>query len=73
MVLLCMQDAAGQMRRSPYQFSSIGDTSPLLWLARGYAVLDGPTLPIVAEGKEEPNDTFLPQLIGERTTCSYCV
>jgi len=25
------------------------------WLTRGYAVLDGPTLPIVAEGDEEPN------------------
>lgn len=33
-------------------------------MARGYAVLDGPTLPIVAEGGEEPNDTFLEQLTG---------
>lgn len=50
------------MRRSPYQFTSIGDLSPTLWLARGYAVLDGPTLPIVAEGDEEPNDTYVEQL-----------
>ncbi len=27
-------------------------------------VLDGPTLPIVAEGEEQPNDTFLDQLVG---------
>jgi len=58
------KEAAGQMRRSPHQFASIGGTAPTLWVARGYAVLDGPTLPIVAEGEEEPNDTFLEQLVG---------
>lgn len=35
----------------------------LIVLAR-YAVLNGPTLPIVAEGDEEPNDTFIEQLTG---------
>lgn len=58
------KDAAGQMRRSPYQFSGVGSMSPTLWVARGYAVLDGPTFPIVAEGEEEPNDTFVEQLTG---------
>ncbi|KAJ9509690.1 hypothetical protein QJQ45_011313 [Haematococcus lacustris] len=58
------KEAAGQMRRSPYQFASIGSLSPILWVARGYAVLDGPTLPIVAEGEAEPNDSFLEQLTG---------
>lgn len=52
------------MRRSSYQFSSIGSMSPMLWVTRGYAVLDGPTFPIVAEGTEEPNDTFVEQLTG---------
>ncbi len=28
-------------------------------------MLDGPTLPIVAEGDEEPNDTYVEQLIGD--------
>ncbi|GFR47310.1 hypothetical protein Agub_g8997, partial [Astrephomene gubernaculifera] len=65
------KEAAGQMRRSPHQFTSIGSTSPTLWLTRGFAVLDGPTLPIVADEKEgegeggkapEPNDTFVEQL-----------
>ncbi|KAG2482623.1 hypothetical protein HYH03_018465 [Edaphochlamys debaryana] len=68
------KEAAGQMRRSPHQFTSIGSTSPTLWLTRGYAVLDGPTLPIVADVVEstdssgsagpppEPNDTFIEQL-----------
>lgn len=58
-----MQDAAGQLRRSPYQFSGIGASSPQLFLSLGYAVLDGPTLPIIAEGEEEPNDTYLEQLM----------
>ena len=53
---------AGQMRKSPFSFSSIGDTSPLLWLSRRYAILDGPTMPIVAEGDEEPNNTYVEQL-----------
>jgi dipeptidyl aminopeptidase/acylaminoacyl peptidase len=56
------KDAAGQLRRSPYQFSGIGSTSPLLWLARKYAVLDGPGFPIIAEGDEEPNDSYVEQL-----------
>ena len=43
------QDAAGQNTRSSNTFASIGGMSPTLWVARGYAVLDGPTLPIVAE------------------------
>ena len=62
----CPQDAAGQLRKSPHQFSGIGSQSPLLWLARGYAVLDGPTMPIVAEGEDEgaePNDTYIAQLV----------
>ncbi|GAB4818840.1 hypothetical protein N2152v2_005886 [Parachlorella kessleri] len=56
------KDAAGQLRRSPYQFSGISSSGPLLWLARKYAVLDGPTFPIIAEGDEEPNDTYVEQL-----------
>lgn len=56
------KEAAGQMRRSPHQFSGIGSLSPTLWLARGYAVLDGPSIPVVAEGDEEPNDTYVEQL-----------
>ena len=52
------------MRRSNHEFAGIEPLSPLLWLARGYAVLDGPGFPIVAEGGEdaEPNDTYVQQL-----------
>ena len=37
--------------------------SLLLWLAMGYAVLDDPSMPIVGEGEEEPNDKFVQQLV----------
>uniref|UniRef100_A0A7S0MZS3 Probable glutamyl endopeptidase, chloroplastic n=2 Tax=Pyramimonas obovata TaxID=1411642 RepID=A0A7S0MZS3_9CHLO len=56
------KEAAGQLRDSPYRFSGIGPSSPLLHLARGYAVLDGPTMPIIGEGDAEPNDTYVEQL-----------
>ncbi len=55
--------AAGQVKDSPYRFDRVGWWSPLLWLARGYAVLDDPQMPIVGEGEDEPNDTFRKQLV----------
>jgi dipeptidyl aminopeptidase/acylaminoacyl peptidase len=57
-------DAAGQVTDSPHRFSRVGWWSPLLFLAAGYAVLDDPAMPIVGEGDEEPNDTFIDQLVG---------
>ncbi len=56
-------DAASQVTDSPYRFSRVGWWSPLLFLAAGYAVLDDPAMPIVGEGDEEPNDTFIRQLV----------
>ncbi|MBD3162056.1 MAG: prolyl oligopeptidase family serine peptidase [Candidatus Eisenbacteria bacterium] len=56
-------DAAGQIDDSPYRFDRVGWWSPVLWLTQGYAVLDGPTMPIVGEGDAEPNDTFVEQLV----------
>jgi dipeptidyl aminopeptidase/acylaminoacyl peptidase len=55
--------AASQVKDSPYRFMHISWASPLFWLARGYAVLDDPSLPIVGEGKQEPNDTYIEQLV----------
>lgn len=57
------KDMAGQIRGSPNEFAGIGSTSPLLWLARGFAVLDGPTIPIIGEGDEEANDRYVEQLV----------
>ena len=55
-------DAAGQVTDSPYEFIRIGWYSPLFWVTQGYAVLDDFGMPIIGEGKEEPNETFVEQL-----------
>ncbi|MEM6802580.1 MAG: prolyl oligopeptidase family serine peptidase, partial [Bacteroidota bacterium] len=57
-------DAAGQVSGSPNRFVRLYGGSPLFWVARGYAILDGPSMPIIGEGDEEPNDKFVEQLIG---------
>ncbi|KAI4349739.1 hypothetical protein L6164_010299 [Bauhinia variegata] len=57
------KDAAGQVRGSPNEFAGIGPTSALLWLARRYAILSGPTIPIIGEGDEEANDRYVEQLV----------
>ncbi len=58
-------EAASQVTDSPYRFNAISYWGPLPFLARGYAVLDDPSMPIVGEGSKEPNDTYLPQLIAD--------
>ncbi|HUU05919.1 MAG TPA: prolyl oligopeptidase family serine peptidase [Patescibacteria group bacterium] len=57
------RSAAGQLRDSPYRFMRISPYSTLLWITQGYAVFDNPTMPIVGEGKQEPNDTYIEQLV----------
>src|SRR5205814_1216222 len=37
--------------------------SPIVFVMRGYAVLDNPTIPIVGEGTREPNDSYVEQLV----------
>lgn len=54
---------AGQKNSSPNKFIYPYYGSPLVWLLRGYVVLNDVAFPIVGEGDEEPNDSFIPQLI----------
>ena len=56
-------DAASQVIGSPHAFNRISYWGPLGFLARGWAVLDGPSMPIVGEGDAEPNDTYVEQLV----------
>ncbi|TVR68650.1 MAG: S9 family peptidase [Marinilabiliales bacterium] len=56
-------DAAGQVTGSPYTFTRVGTTSVVLFVTQGYAVLNNASFPIVGEGDEEPNDTFVEQLV----------
>ena len=56
-------EAASQVRDSPHRFNTISYWGPLPFLARGFAVLDNPSMPIVGEGTAEPNDTYVAQLV----------
>ncbi len=58
-------DAAGQVKDSPYRFIRVSWSSPLVWLAEGYAVLDNPSMPIIGEGDAEPNDSYIEQLVAD--------
>jgi dipeptidyl aminopeptidase/acylaminoacyl peptidase len=57
------RDAASQVVGSPYLFTRPTGASHLFLLTQGYGVLDGPTMPIVAEGDGESNDTYVEQLV----------
>lgn len=57
------KDSAGQSRHNPNQFTYPSYGSFIYWTTRGYAVLDDAAFPIIGEGKAEPNDTFLTQLV----------
>lgn len=54
--------AAGQVKGSPYQFTRLAFRSPVYWVTRGYAVLDNADMPVVGEGNNQPNDTFISQI-----------
>ena len=55
-------DAASQVVGSANRFPTVGGASHLLLLTQGYAVFDGPTMPIVGPG-ETANDTYVDQLV----------
>ena len=54
---------AGQILTSPHTFTMPSYSSPVFWVTQGYAILDRAAFPIVGEGDEEPNDTFVEQLV----------
>jgi dipeptidyl aminopeptidase/acylaminoacyl peptidase len=56
-------DAASQITDSPNRFSRPGGSSHLFLLTQGYAIIDGPAMPIIGEGEEEPNDRYIEQLV----------
>ena len=55
--------SAGQTTANPNEFTFPYYGSFVYWVSRGYAVLDDAAFPIVGEADEEPNDTFVEQLI----------
>ncbi|MFP4557034.1 MAG: S9 family peptidase [Bacteroidales bacterium] len=54
---------AAQVTGSPYRFIRPSRLSPIMWVARGYAVLDRVGMPVIGQDSLLPNDTFVEQLI----------
>jgi dipeptidyl aminopeptidase/acylaminoacyl peptidase len=57
------KSSAGQSNKNPNEFTFPNYGSFVYWVTKGYAVLDDASFPIIGEGKTEPNDTFIPQLV----------
>ncbi|MBK8627474.1 MAG: S9 family peptidase [Saprospiraceae bacterium] len=57
------KNSAGQVTSNANEFTFPYYGSPLYWLTKGYVVLDDASFPIVGEGENEPNDTYIPQLV----------
>lgn len=55
--------SAGQVTSNSSEFTFPYYGSFVYWVAKGYAVLDDAAFPIVGEGTEEPNDTYIEQLV----------
>jgi len=54
---------AGQIKESPHTFVQLFYGSPVYWAVRGYAILDDTDFPIIGEGENQPNDSFVGQLV----------
>ncbi|NJL62471.1 MAG: prolyl oligopeptidase family serine peptidase [Methylacidiphilales bacterium] len=68
------REFAGQVTTATNTFSRPLRDSVLFLLTQGYAVLSGPSIPIVGEGEAEPNDTYVEQLIaGTQAAVDYVV
>jgi len=57
------KNSASQSTNNPNEFTYPYYGSMIYWVTQGYAVLDDASFPIVGEGNEEPNDTFISQLV----------
>jgi dipeptidyl aminopeptidase/acylaminoacyl peptidase len=52
---------AGQVRASDNRFTTVGGSSHLFFLTQGYAVFDGPSMPII--GGDTANNRYVEQLV----------
>jgi dipeptidyl aminopeptidase/acylaminoacyl peptidase len=63
---------AGQVTGSPNRFPRISAFSPVPFAMVGYAVLENASIPIVGEGNQQPNDTYVEQLVaGAKAAIDY--
>ncbi|HWS01096.1 MAG TPA: prolyl oligopeptidase family serine peptidase, partial [Prolixibacteraceae bacterium] len=57
------KNSAGQIALNPNEFTFPYYGSFVYWVTKGYVVLDDAAFPIIGEGKTEPNDSFISQLV----------
>jgi len=57
------KNSAGQSALNPNEFTFPYYGSFVYWVTKGYVVLDDAAFPIIGEGKTEPNDSFISQLV----------
>lgn len=57
------RDSASQVTVAENAFRRPYGYDPRFLLTQGYAIVMGPTMPIIGEGSTEPNDTYIPQLV----------
>jgi len=57
------KSSAGQTALNPNEFTFPYYGSFVYWVTKGYVVLDNAAFPIIGEGKTEPNDSFISQLV----------
>ena len=57
------RNSASQVTKNSNSFTFPSYGSFIYWVNKGYAVLDDASFPIVGEGQQEPNDTFVEQLV----------
>ncbi|MEM6347328.1 MAG: prolyl oligopeptidase family serine peptidase [Bacteroidota bacterium] len=57
------KNSASQSTSNPNSFIYPYYGSMVYWVTRGYVVLDNAAFPIIGEEDDEPNDTFIPQLV----------
>lgn len=57
------KNTAGQNTQNANSFTYPYYGSFVYWVNKGYAVLDDASFPIIGEKNEEPNDTFIKQLV----------
>ena len=57
------KNSAGQVTQNPNEFTFPSYGSFIYWVTKGYVVLDDAAFPIIGEGKTEPNDNFITQLV----------
>ncbi len=57
------RDAASQVAGSPNRYPTFGGSSHVYMVQAGYAILESATIPIIGEGDQQPNDSYVEQLV----------